>query len=65
MLHDPDNDIDQIMLHSQIFPNYSSAQRSPAKDSALARIREKRAALKVIAANARIDNVGGVANDAR
>lgn len=31
---------------SQVFPEYSSAQRQVCSDSALARIREKRAALK-------------------
>jgi hypothetical protein len=39
------------MYYSQIFPNYSSARRSVCKNSALARIKEKRAELKA-AANA-------------
>jgi hypothetical protein len=33
-------------MFSQVFPNFSSAQRPVVKNSALARIRERRAALK-------------------
>jgi hypothetical protein len=34
------------LLHSQVFPTYSSAQRLITKESALAQLKEKRAALK-------------------
>jgi hypothetical protein len=37
---------------SQIFPSYSSEQRPLAKDSALAKIKERRAARKAAAQNA-------------
>jgi hypothetical protein len=33
---------DVLMFHSQIFPNYSSALRPVCKNSAFARIKEKR-----------------------
>jgi hypothetical protein len=37
--------------YSQIFPSYSSARRPTCKDSALARIKEKRVELKALSAN--------------
>lgn len=37
--------------HSQIFPNYSSAKRPVSKNSALAKIKERRAALKALNLN--------------
>jgi hypothetical protein len=38
-------------FYSQIFPNYSSARRPVHKDSALARIKEKRLELKALSSN--------------
>ena len=40
-------DLALTILLSQIFPNYSSAQKPAVKNSAFAKIKEKRAALKV------------------
>ena len=37
---------DSWLLHRQIFPGYSSAQRAPAKDGARAIMKEKRAMRK-------------------
>jgi hypothetical protein len=39
------------IILSQVFPNYSSAQRPICKDSPLARIKQKRAELMAIAQN--------------
>jgi hypothetical protein len=39
----------QQLLHSQIFPSYSSARRPVCKNSALARIKEKRLEQRTIA----------------
>jgi hypothetical protein len=38
--------VTHCLLSSQIFPNYATAQRVVSKNSALARIRERRALLK-------------------
>jgi len=40
-----------LYVDSQIFPNHSSAQRPITKNSALAKIREKRAQRKAAAAS--------------
>jgi hypothetical protein len=40
-----------VHTNRQIFPTYSSAQRSVSKNSALARIKEKRAELKALSLN--------------
>jgi len=40
------------LIYSQIFPNYTSARRSTCRNSALARIKEKRLELRAITNNA-------------
>jgi hypothetical protein len=52
-------DLALTILHSQIFPNYSSAQKPAAKNSAFAKIKERRAALKAAQAG-----MGGTSGDA-
>ncbi|KAH7917216.1 hypothetical protein BV22DRAFT_1108609 [Leucogyrophana mollusca] len=51
LLEDPEekDEVDQLMTwwNRQIFPVYADPERLPSKDSALARIREKRAALLI------------------
>lgn len=39
------------VVPSQVFPSYSSAQRPPTQGGALAKIKERRAALKALQAN--------------
>ena len=39
---------DVLMFHSQIFPNYSSALRPVCKNSAFARIKEKRSEIRCL-----------------
>ncbi|KAH7923133.1 hypothetical protein BV22DRAFT_1015956, partial [Leucogyrophana mollusca] len=50
LLEDPEEkeEVDLLLVwwNRQVFPSYSSSQRAPAKDSALARIRERRVALR-------------------
>ncbi|KAI0055415.1 hypothetical protein BV25DRAFT_1815634 [Artomyces pyxidatus] len=58
LFEDPDeqNEVDDLLVwwNRQIFPSYSSAKRTISKDSALAKIRERRAAMKAAAASASI-----------
>lgn len=41
----------RIVISRQVFPSYSSTRRLPSKDSALAKIRERRAALRAVDRN--------------
>ena len=51
MLFDSISAVSDCDFYSQVFPSYSSARRPLCKNSALARIKEKRAELKAIAVN--------------
>ncbi|KAI0058387.1 hypothetical protein BV25DRAFT_1810724 [Artomyces pyxidatus] len=55
LLDDPEEalEVQELLIwwNRRIFPNYSSARKAVSKNSALAKIREKRAAMKVAAAS--------------